>query len=85
MRTTLDIDEDILMAAKSLARHRNLSAGQVVSQLLRKALTGEFSSSQPPAGLVSEGQTITGFRPFPAGKAIVTNDVVNNLRETESV
>jgi hypothetical protein len=84
MRTTLDIDEDILMAAKSLARHRNLSAGQVVSQLLRKALTGEVSSSQSP-DLVSEGQTITGFRPFPAGKAIVTNDVVNNLRETEGV
>ena len=85
MRTTLNIDEDILMAAKSLARHRNLSAGQVVSQLLRKALTGEFSSSQPPGDLVSEGQSITGFRPFPAGKAIVTNDVVNNLRETEDV
>jgi len=85
MRTTLDIDEDILMAAKSLARQRNLSAGQVVSQLLRKALTGEFSSSQPPEDLVSEGQTITGFRPFPAGKTIVTNDVVNNLREIEGV
>ena len=85
MRTTLDIDEDILMAAKSLARQRNLSAGQVVSQLLRKALTGELSSSKPPGELVSKGQTITGFRPFPAGKAIVTNDVVNNLRETEGV
>jgi len=45
MRTTLDIDEDILMAAKTLARQWNLSAGQVVSQLLRKALTDEFSSS----------------------------------------
>lgn len=85
MRTTLDIDEDILMAAKTLARQRNLSAGQVVSQLLRKALTGEFSSSKPPGELVSDGQTITGFRPFPAGKAIVTNDVVNNLRETDGV
>ena len=85
MRTTLDIDEDILMAAKTLARQRNLSAGQVVSQLLRKALTGEFSSSQPSGDLLSEGQTITGFRPFPAGKAIVTDDVVNNLRDIEGV
>lgn len=84
MRTTLDIDEDILMAAKTLARQRNLSAGQVVSQLLRKALTGEFSS-QPLGDLLSEGQAITGFRPFPAGKAIVTDDVVNNLRDTEGV
>lgn len=85
MRTTLDIDEDILMAAKSLARQQNLSAGQVVSQLLRKALTGKYSSSQPQGDLASEGQTITGFRPFPVGKALVTNDVVNNLRETEGV
>ncbi len=38
MRKTLDIDLGILMAAKSLARQRNLSAGQVVSQLLRNAL-----------------------------------------------
>lgn len=85
MRTTLDIDEEILMAAKTLARQRNLSAGQVVSQLLRKALTGEFNSSQPPGDLVSEEQTITGFRPFPSGSAIVTNDIVNNLRETEGL
>ena len=85
MRKTLDIDLDILMAAKSLARQQNLSAGQVVSQLLRKALTGEFSSLQTTGDLGSEGQTITGFRPFPSGKAIVTNDAVNNLRETEGV
>jgi hypothetical protein len=68
MRTTLDIDEDILMAAKTLARQRNLSAGQVVSQLLRKALTGKFSSSESPGDLVSEGQTITGFSPFSSRK-----------------
>jgi Family of unknown function (DUF6364) len=85
MRTTLDIDEDILMAAKALARHQNLSAGQIVSQLLRKALTGEFRSSQFSEDFISERQAITGFRPFPSGKAIVTNDVVNSLREAESV
>jgi hypothetical protein len=35
MRATLDIDEDVLVAAKELARSQNLSAGQVVSRLLR--------------------------------------------------
>ncbi len=45
MRTTLDIDEDVLVAAKELARRQNLSAGQVVSQMLRKALTGQAGQS----------------------------------------
>lgn len=38
MRTTLDLDDDILQAAKELARARGLTAGQVVSALVRKAL-----------------------------------------------
>ena len=31
MRTTLDIDDDLLAAAKELARRENVTAGQVVS------------------------------------------------------
>lgn len=85
MRTTLDIDEDVLAAAKELAKRQNLSAGQVVSQVLRKALTGQVGQSAPPQGADSGIQTVAGFRPFPAGKAVVTNDTVNRLRETEGV
>jgi hypothetical protein len=44
MRTTLDIDTDVLEAAKELARKQNVSAGRVVSQLLRRALTGQTES-----------------------------------------
>ena len=85
MRTTLDIDNDVLAAAKELARQQNLSAGQVVSQLLRKVLTGraENSAAAQDAGLGSP--SVAGFRPFPAGKTVVTNDAVNRLRETEGV
>lgn len=85
MRTTLDIDNDVLMAAKELARQQNLSAGQVVSQLLRRVLTGqgENSTALQDAGLGI--QSVAGFRPFPAGKAVVTNDAVNRLRESEGV
>ena len=39
MRTTLDIDLDLLQAAKEIASTRGISAGQVVSELLRKALS----------------------------------------------
>ena len=38
MRTTLDIDDDMLLAAKELASVQGQTAGQVVSSLLRKAL-----------------------------------------------
>lgn len=38
MRTTLDIDEDVLQAAKELAEHRGRTAGQILSELARKGL-----------------------------------------------
>ena len=43
MRTTLDIDEDVLGAAKALAATRKTTAGKVLSELARQALrpTGE--------------------------------------------
>lgn len=39
MRTTLDLDEDVLQAAKEIAAARGTTAGKVVSELARKALT----------------------------------------------
>jgi hypothetical protein len=41
MRTTLDLDDDVLSAAKALAAHRGLTAGQVVSELARKGLAAD--------------------------------------------
>lgn len=38
MRTTLDIDDDVLQAAKELAQARRKTAGQVLSDLARKGL-----------------------------------------------
>lgn len=38
MRTTLDIDEDVLAAARALARDHGRSIGAVVSDLARKGL-----------------------------------------------
>ena len=40
MRTTIDIEDDVLAAAKELARLQNVSTGQIVSKLLRTALVG---------------------------------------------
>ncbi len=83
MRTTLDIDDDVLAAAKELARQKHLSAGQVVSQLLRKVLTGRTENT--PQDADSTKHSVAGFRPFPAGKAVVTNEAVNRLRDAEGL
>jgi len=38
MRTTVNLDEDVLRAVRSLARERSESLGQVISSLVRDAL-----------------------------------------------
>ena len=60
MRTTLDIEDDVLTATKESARRQGVSAGQVVSKLLRSALTDEASSQRPGATVAA------GFSPFAA-------------------
>ncbi|KAA0998526.1 CopG family transcriptional regulator [Paraburkholderia panacisoli] len=75
MRTTLDIDDDVLAVARSRAEREHTSIGHVLSELARAAL-------QPPAGMVSPAvrnglpvlQTAAGNRP-------VTLDLVNQLRD----
>jgi len=38
MRTTLELDDDLLTTAKHLARQKGVSLGQVISELARKSL-----------------------------------------------
>jgi hypothetical protein len=38
MRTTLQIDDDVLDAARSLARSENRTVGEVISELARRGL-----------------------------------------------
>jgi len=78
MRTTLDIDEDVINAAKELARRDKLSTGQVVSRLLREVLTRRHDEQ-------AQGRTVAGFRPFAPGGRIVSNDEINVLRDAEGV
>lgn len=85
MRTTLDIDKAVLEAAKELARNQNLSTGQVVSELLRKVLTGQTERAAAPTKSTARRPLVAGFRPFSPGQEIVTNEAVNRLRETEGL
>jgi hypothetical protein len=79
MRTTLDIDDDVLAAARGLARQQKRTAGEVLSSLARQALTGVASNA---AG-VREPEAVHGFRPFPANGKIVTNELIDELRDRD--
>jgi hypothetical protein len=79
MRTTLDIDEDVLRAAKELARREKKTAGQVISQLARRALGGE-----PITSAVREPKALYGFRPFARRGGIVTNETIDRLRDDDA-
>lgn len=72
MRTTLAIDDDVLMAAKAIARQNNQTVGEVVSALARKAL-------RPPVP-TSERNGVP-LLPVRDPDAIVTLDIVNELRD----
>lgn len=83
MRTTLDIDDDLMAVAKELARHEHSSAGKVVSRLLRQSLT---SAPVPAAKVARRQRAVAGFKPFPARPGVVvTNDEVNALRDVEAI
>ncbi len=81
MRTTIDIDDEVLAAAKELARRRGTSAGRVVSDLLRQALT----SAQSGSSLVGEPAAHYGFRPFPARGKVVSDEQIEQLRDQENI
>ncbi|HET9391160.1 MAG TPA: hypothetical protein VFO44_16045 [Steroidobacteraceae bacterium] len=79
MRTTLDIADDVLQAAKERARSEGKTLGDVISELARRALI------TPAASLpVKEPRAVYGLRPFPRRAGIVTNDQIDKLREDDA-
>ena len=78
MRTTLDIAEDVLQAAKERARRERKSTGQVISELARTALT-----AGPIVRAVREPPATHGFRPFSKRGGLVTNELIDKLREDD--
>ena len=81
MRTTLDIDDDILQAAKELARAEKKTAGQVLSELARKGLTQAPASGfgeETAAGYVMKD----GWYQLPNREGVVvTKEMVDRLIE----
>jgi hypothetical protein len=76
MRTTLDIDDDVLLAAKELAAIRRTTAGQVISDLARQALAGPPRQDKP--------EYRNGFRLLPRTGTVITSDMVGKWLEDEA-
>jgi hypothetical protein len=67
MRTTPDIDEDVLEAAEELAERQNKTPGQVISELVRRGvLCTNMHSDQ---------------KPLPRIDRLVTNALVKRIQE----
>jgi hypothetical protein len=78
MRTTLDIAVDVLLAAKERARQEGRTAGEVISDLARRSLI-----AVPLVLGVEEPKSVYGFKPFPPTGTIVTNELINQLRDDD--
>jgi hypothetical protein len=74
MRTTLDLDDDVLAAARSIAAARKQTMGEVVSDLVRQSLA---TNAKPgPTGI-----PLLLRRPG----VIVTNELIDKLDEDEGI
>jgi hypothetical protein len=74
MRTTIDLDEDVVEAARELAKARSSTMGQVISELARVSLAGRRSLS------VRNGVPLFAPKPSPVRPDLA---LVNSLRDEQ--
>jgi hypothetical protein len=77
MRTTLDIDDDVLAAARERARLERRSIGATLSALARDGLRAPALAASPPA---RERVARHGIAPIPSRGGVVTDEVIDRLR-----
>lgn len=72
MRTTVDLEEDVLLVAKEIAKERGDTLGHVLSDLARKGLTRRAR--------VSRKRGLPLF-PIQPNAGVVTLELVNHLQD----
>lgn len=75
MRTTVNVDDDVLLAVKERAQRERRTIGEVLSELARQALAGRA----PQQGAAE----FHGFRPLPARGRPISNAMIDHLREDD--
>jgi hypothetical protein len=71
----VSLDDDVWLAVRERARRERRTAGAVLSDLARQALTG-----RPPE---DHGTEHHGFRPLPRRGAAISNALIDQLRDDE--
>ena len=77
MRTTLSLDDDVLAAAKVLARQRKQPIGSVISELARQGLAQANRQNPEPAHIKRNELMLIPRR---LDGSSVDLELVNNLR-----
>lgn len=89
VRTTLDIADDVLFAAKEIARREKKTVGQIISDLAResfsRSLAGAPASTPGAAPKASERLAAYGIHPLPNRGSVVSNELIDRLRDQEGV
>jgi hypothetical protein len=75
VRTTLDIDDELLLTVKEIAKQRKTTAGSVVSGLLRESLQ--------PRSFKLEHRNGVPLLPRRPDGPLVTTELVNRLRDED--
>ena len=75
MRTTLEIDDDVLAAVKELAASRKKTAGKVISELARQTLTSRVDVERLPVR--------NGFPVLPSTGKVITVEYIEKLLEED--
>ena len=84
MRTTLDIDDDVLCAAKELAAKEHKTAGKVLSEFFRQAI----QAGKPGAAAVPSGASYAmknGIPVVPSRGEVVTTEHIQRLMEQQGI
>ena len=76
MRTTLEIDDDVMQVAREMARLKNQGIGRTISDLARRGLMPDAS----PARELQFGIPVWKHGP---GAVEVTSELVRNLADEE--
>ena len=81
MRTTLDIDDDVLSAAKELAAKESKTAGKILSEFFRRALHAPAVATAKAS--MTKYRLKNGIPVLPSRGEIVTVEKVRRIMEAE--
>ena len=83
MRTTINIAEDALIAARNVAQRERISLGDAISELVRRGATA--TAGDAPAALRQAVPLRGRFALLPARDEVVTPQHVRELMEREGI